>query len=303
MDFETLGFALAAGMVATVNPCGFAMLPAYLTLAIVGEGHRTKRTAVWRALAATGLMACGFLVVFAAFGLVVAPLGASVQRYTPGATVVIGIAMVVLGAWMLAGKQVTLLIPKPGKGAPTAKLGSLFGYGLAYAIVSLSCTVGPFIALTSATFRGGSVLNGILAYVVYGLGMTLVVGVLAVSVALARSVVISGVRRVLPYANRIGGALVVLVGLYVGYYGAYELRLYHADGCAADPIVNVAGEFQSLLTGWVDRIGPLPMMLALVVLVAVGVVLGRRSRPGRQSRNTTAEVPEPNAPTRSDAPS
>ena len=30
MSEQTLVLALAAGMLATVNPCGFAMLPAYL---------------------------------------------------------------------------------------------------------------------------------------------------------------------------------------------------------------------------------------------------------------------------------
>mgnify|MGYP001611737333 FL=1 len=31
-DFLPLGYAFGAGMVSTVNPCGFAMLPAYLGL-------------------------------------------------------------------------------------------------------------------------------------------------------------------------------------------------------------------------------------------------------------------------------
>jgi cytochrome c-type biogenesis protein len=36
VDLQTLGFAMAAGSLAAVNPCGFAMLPAYLTLVVVG---------------------------------------------------------------------------------------------------------------------------------------------------------------------------------------------------------------------------------------------------------------------------
>ena len=45
-----LGFAFAAGMVSTVNPCGFAMLPAYLGLYIgsndpkVNEGRAVPET-------------------------------------------------------------------------------------------------------------------------------------------------------------------------------------------------------------------------------------------------------------------
>jgi cytochrome c-type biogenesis protein len=39
---ETLLVAVVAGMVATANPCGFAMLPAYLTLVVTGSADRTR---------------------------------------------------------------------------------------------------------------------------------------------------------------------------------------------------------------------------------------------------------------------
>jgi cytochrome c-type biogenesis protein len=285
---DALGFALAAGMVAAVNPCGFAMLPAYLTLVVVGQ-QRTTMAAVWRALAVTGLMALGFLVVFGAFGLVVAPLGSSVQQYLPAVTVVVGAVMAGLGAWMVAGKEITLLIPKPRRGAPTARLSSMFGYGLAYAVVSLSCTIGPFLAVTSATFRRGSVVTGVAAYLVYGLGMTLVVGVLAVSVALASSAVMTGVRRVLPYVHRIGGAILVVAGLYIGYYGVYELRLFHGNGSTEDPIADRAGRLQGLLAEEVDHIGPVPLVAGLVVLVVAGSLLARR-RARQRSRASSDDV-------------
>ncbi|GHG14212.1 hypothetical protein GCM10017567_34870 [Amycolatopsis bullii] len=288
LDLDALGFALAAGMVAAVNPCGFAMLPAYLTLVVAGE-QRATMAAVWRALAVTGLMALGFLVVFGAFGLVVAPLGSSVQEYLPAVTVVVGAVMAGLGAWMVAGKEITLLIPQPRTGAPTARLSSMFGYGTAYAVVSLSCTIGPFLAVTSATFRSGSVLTGVAAYLVYGLGMTLVVGVLAVSVALASSAVMTGVRRVLPYVHRIGGAILVLAGLYIGYYGIYELRLFHGTGSAEDPITDGAGKLQGWLAEGIDHIGPAPLVAGLVVLVVAGSLLARR-RARRRSRAASDDV-------------
>lgn len=283
MDQQTLGFALAAGLIAALNPCGFAMLPAYLTLVVIGtDGEtRSRTTAVGRALLATAAMALGFLVVFGTFGLVVAPLAASVQQYLPAITVVIGVSLIGLGVWMLTGRELTLLLPKLSQGAPTARLGSMFGYGLAYAIASLSCTIGPFLAVTSATLRSDSVLDGVLAYVAYGAGMTLVVGVLATAVALASSMVTIGLRRLLPHINRIGGGMLVLVGAYVGYYGVYELRLYFGDGDASDPVIEAAGAIQQALAGWVDSIGVLPLLVVLAVLILGAVVLGRRrwSRP------------------------
>ncbi|MGH3698610.1 MAG: cytochrome c biogenesis CcdA family protein [Pseudonocardiaceae bacterium] len=192
----------------------FAMLPAYLTLVVIGDGGETcsRATAVGRALVATAAMALGFLVVFGTFGLLIAPLAASVQQYLPAITVVIGLSLVALGIWMLTDRQLTLLLPKPVRGAPTARLGSMFGYGLAYAIASLSCTIGPFLVVTSATFRSGSLLGGVAAYLAYGLGMALVVGVLATAVALASPAVITGARWLLPHINRIGGGLLCSSG-------------------------------------------------------------------------------------------
>lgn len=287
MDLDTIGFALAAGLVAAVNPCGFAMLPAYLTLVVAGEqAQGSKVNAVARALAATAMMALGFLLVFGTFGLVIAPLATSVQQYLPAVTVVIGVALLALGIRMLSGREITLLLPRPRRGAPTARLGSMFGYGLAYAIASLSCTIGPFLAVTAGTFRSGSVLGGLLAYLAYGAGMALVVGVLAVATALASSTVVRSARRLLPYVNRISGVLLVVVGLYVGYYGIYELRLHLGDGPASDPIVDAAGQVQGILAGWVDRIGPLPLLLALVVLIGTGVLGGMGLRTRSRRRRT-----------------
>ncbi|MGH3570638.1 MAG: cytochrome c biogenesis CcdA family protein [Pseudonocardiaceae bacterium] len=277
MDVQTLAFALTAGLVAAFNPCGFAMLPGYLTLVVLGEGgQRGRVAALGRALAATAAMALGFLTVFGTFGLVIAPLTSSVQQYLPAITVVIGAGLVGLGGWMLTGRQLTVMLPKPSRGAPTTRLSSMLGYGLAYAIASLSCTVGPFLAVTSTTFRSGSILGGVLAYLAYGVGMTIVVGVLAIAVALAGSAVTNRARRLLPHINRIAGGLLVLVGSYVGYYGVYELRLYFDGGSASDPVIEAASVIQQALAGWVDTVGVLPLLVTLVGLVLGALVLGRR---------------------------
>ncbi len=291
MDLDTLGFAVAAGLVAAVNPCGFAMLPGYLSLVVAGEstaGESPSRSrAVGRALAATAAMAAGFVLVFGAFGLVIAPLTTSIEQYLPAVTVVIGVMLVALGGYLLSGRELTLLLPRPGRGAPTRRIGSMVGYGIAYALASLSCTIGPFLAVTSATFRSGSAIGGVLAYVAYGLGMAIVVGLLAVATALASSSVVTGTRRLLPYVNRISGALLILSGLYVTYYGIYELRLFAGNGDASDPVIDAAGRLQGVLAGWVDTVGALPLLAALLLLVALVVVLAR-IRTARSARRRSA---------------
>jgi cytochrome c biogenesis protein CcdA len=281
VDANLSGLALAAGMVAALNPCGFAMLPAYLTLVVRGDGADRGRTAaVGRALAATAAMALGFLAVFGLFGLLTVPVATAVQHYLPYATIVIGIGLVALGIWLLAGRELNWGPVGPTwRWAPTARLGSMFGYGVGYAVASLSCTIGPFLAVTGSTLRTGSVAEGILVYTAYAAGLALVVGVLAVGIALTSTALVDRMRGLLPYVSRISSAVLVVVGLYVGYYGLYEIRLFSADGNPADPMITAAGRLQGAVAGWVYRSSAWPWVVVLTILVAAAALV--RLRRGR----------------------
>ncbi len=86
MNGELIGLAFAAGLVAALNPCGFAMLPAYLALVVRGDanGERSDAlTALSRAVAATAAMALGFIAGFGAFGRLTIAAGWTGQRDLP----------------------------------------------------------------------------------------------------------------------------------------------------------------------------------------------------------------------------
>jgi cytochrome c biogenesis protein CcdA len=277
VEQNLVALAFVAGMVAAFNPCGFAMLPAYLTL-VIDPQSGGQLAAVGRALAATAAMALGFLAVFGSFGLLTVSVASTVQRYLPYVTLVIGVGLVVAGVWLLSGRELRAPNLAGGRWAPTARLGSMFGYGVGYAIASLSCTIGPFLAVTGSSLRRGSPAQGVLVYVAYAAGIALVVGVLAVAVALASSSMVDRMRAMLPHINRISGLILVVVGLYVGYYGFYEIRLFTANGSAEDPVVSAAGRIQRALAGWVYTHGAWPWLLALGVLIAAAAAVWARRR-------------------------
>jgi cytochrome c biogenesis protein CcdA len=279
VDQDLVGLAFGAGLVAALNPCGFAMLPAYLALVVSGDDVG-RRAAVLRAVTATAAMAVGFVIVFGAFGVLTVSVASTVQRYLPYVTVVIGVVLVALGIWLLVGREITPLhgLARGARWAPTARLGSMFGYGVSYAIASLSCTVGPFLAVTAAGLRGGSVVGAAAVYVAYAAGFTLVVGVLAVAAALASSAVVERMRRIVPYVNRISGALLLLVGVYVGYYGLYEIRLFAGNGNPQDPVIAAAGWAQGAIAGWVHQHGAWPWLVVLAVLIVGAAAWGARMR-------------------------
>ncbi len=91
-----LGFAFGAGIVAAVNPCGFAMLSAYLSLYLGSqeEGFE-KRSATGRAIRAVligGIVSLGFVLLFGLAGVIVAAGGARSWGSCPG--------LVRLSAWV-----------------------------------------------------------------------------------------------------------------------------------------------------------------------------------------------------------
>jgi sulfite exporter TauE/SafE len=147
-----------------------------------------------------------------------------------------------------------------------------------YAIASLSCTIGPFLAVTGSSLRSGSPAQGVLVYLAYVAGLALVVGVLAVAVALASSAMIDRMRTVLPYISRISGVILIVVGLYVAYYGFYEIRLFTANGSADDPVIGGAGRLQRVLAGWVYQHGAWPWLVGLGALAVVTTVMWTRRR-------------------------
>lgn len=285
MNQQLLGLAFAAGLVAALNPCGFAMLPAYLAF-VVAETAPSRPAAVARAVVATAAMTTGFLAVFALFGVLTLSVAATVQSYLPIVTVLVGATLVVVGCWLLTGRQLHLPLPRAmadGAGAsPTARLWSMFGYGVAYAIASLSCTVGPFLAITAAGLGSGSIVGSVAVYAFYAAGFALIVGTLAVAAAFASSAVATRIRGMLPIVNRAGGALVAVVGLYVLYYGIYELRLFHTNAGPEDAVISAAGRLQGAIAGWVHGHGGWPWLVGLALLLtATAAIAWRRNARSR----------------------
>lgn len=263
MDTALLSLAFSAGAVAALNPCGFALLPAYLGLMLRGPaGSSTGPTAgpgaasgVVRAIGLTAVMTLGFMVVFATFGLVVSPLAASVQQYLPWVTLATGVLLAVVGVLGLLGRSLALPAALRRGGRIDGSLVSTFGYGVTYALASLTCTVGPFLAVVVTSLRSDDVGTGLALFAVYAGGMGAVVGIAAVAVSLARRRVVGSLRGTARWLPRTANVLIVLVGLYVAYYGVWEIRVL--DGADPDdPIIDRALRVQSALSGFVGGLVP-----------------------------------------------
>ncbi|NNE13138.1 MAG: cytochrome c biogenesis protein CcdA [Ilumatobacter sp.] len=289
--------ALTAGMAATVNPCGFALLPAYLSAFVGlddGDAGGNRALAIGKALKVAAVLTAGFVTVFGLFGAVITKLLDGVEEYLPWATIVIGIGLVGLGVYLLTGRQIVINIPKLNKGGADGTLFSMYLFGVSYAVASLSCTIGPFLAVTSTTFRNESYLSGVMVFVLYGLGMGVVVGVLTLAVALAKDGLVAKFRSLLPMMNKIAGVPLLVAGAYVAYYGWYEVRLFNGSGSADDPIIDVAIEIQSWLLQFVPSTDNAPWygVAGAVIFAAAGLWAWRRRDPGSDPGDVEPSEPE-----------
>ncbi|MFW6175105.1 MAG: cytochrome c biogenesis CcdA family protein [Chloroflexota bacterium] len=228
-DLLPLGFAFAAGMVATVNPCGFVMLPAYLGL-YVGTNDGTEdvgpRARVLKALAVSAAVGLGFVILFGVTGTVLASGIRSIVAWFPWIGLGVGVFMGVVGGYVLAGGKLysnfaTTAADRIGDPRDSTMRG-YFLFGISYGIASLSCTLPIFLALVTSSLATGGILFAAGQFLVYALGMTFVITVLTVGIALFRGAFASGMRKLMPYVQPASAVLLLLAGGYIVFYWLTE---------------------------------------------------------------------------------
>ncbi len=272
-----LALAFAAGMVASFNPCGFSLLPAYLAMFVSGDrAHERLDRRVVRALAVSAAVSVGFVVVFATAGVVLDQVTSGVKQQLPWITVAVGALLMVGGIAAIGGWKPQLQVALPDRSNSGSGFGSMVGYGATYAVASLTCTLGPFLAVTGAALNQSAV-GGVVTYVSYAMGMGTVILALSVTAALARSSVTSRLRVISRHAGRLSGVLMLAAGSYAVWYGRWELAVYRGN-LAADPIVEGGEDARVWLISLIDRVGASRIGLAVGLVVIGAVGLGWASR-------------------------
>lgn len=213
-------------MVATVSPCGIAMLPAYVSLYLGAqeEGFWAKSPLRrgGRALTMSGVVTLGFIVLFGVMGAVWSLGGQFLIRFIPWVAVLIGVALILLGGYLLSGRHLYANAParladrlgSPGR----SSLRGFLVFGIAYGIAALSCTLPIFLVVVASALALKGFASGLLQFVSYALGMGFVIAMVTVGSALFKEIVNRWLRRLVPVVNRLSGLLLVLAGSYVLYF-------------------------------------------------------------------------------------
>jgi len=99
VNFALSSLAFSAGLASFVNPCGFALLPVYITYYFKNEG--IEKVSFFRRILAGlifGLIvSLGFVAVFSLLGVIVSYIGRSLLRYVGWFDLAMGFLLIIIG--------------------------------------------------------------------------------------------------------------------------------------------------------------------------------------------------------------
>ena len=270
-----------------MNPCGFAMLPAYVSM-FLGESDETEISpGVWAGLRVGAAVSVGFLALFAAVGVAVSAGLWGILNFVPWLALVIGAGLFVLGVAVLRGFHLTARVVSIETSRKRSFLG-MAGFGVAFGTASISCTLPIFLSVVGLSTRADSLVAGWAVFVAYAAGMGVVLTAIAVALVTSRRLMVDRMRTILPYVERIGGWLLVVSGLFIIYYWGVALSVQPGqDSVLYAPISWIEG-----VSSWfTTRVGNAPLVWAgaLVGVIAL-IVLNeiRRAQRRRTSENVTS---------------
>lgn len=279
-------YAFTLGLVAALNPCGFPMLPAYLAIFTDPTAGTARGTAagslaarITRGLLAGACVSAGFVAVFGVLGLLLEGGARLAMGWLPWVMAAIGVMMAGAGISTLFGRAPALHLSAPRFRARRSVL-AMAGYGAAYAVGSLSCSLPLFLAAVAGSFTGKVLPTGLATYFAYALGMALFVTTAAVVTTTLGAAAVRNVRTAGRWLPALSGITLAVSGAYLAYYWVWDLL----DPAGASPLTSaVTGAQGALAAGIAAQPLLSATLLGTVVLTAIAVVI----------RRTLTETPAP----------
>jgi cytochrome c-type biogenesis protein len=214
MSLDPLGlmFAFTAGVFALFSPCAFPLFPGYISF-YLGIDVAAKK-----AIECGTVCALGLLTVLCAIGVVASLAGSLVFTYLSFLQPLVGLFMILMGLSMII--EISLPTFQPSiRIQKNRKFSSLFLYGVAYGLATIGCSAPIFFSILFYAVLSGEFFHIMLTFVSYAFGMTLPLVIATIVVARSRDLVMKKVVRATPILHRIGGVVLMLLGVYlIGSY-------------------------------------------------------------------------------------
>lgn len=262
-----LALSFTAGLIAAINPCGFVLLPTYLVYFLGMENLRpgAERASTLRAVKVGLAVSAGFMSIFVVIGAITKLSTDWFVTKAQWVALLIGICLFILGIATLFGYRLPFTSPRLDVGHRNRSIPSMYVFGLAYAVASIGCTIGPFTSTVLGSFSTKGLRTGISAIAMYGIGMALVVTGLTVTLAFANTALLRVLKRGMAWVEQAAGVLLVLTGIYLVWYWYSNIT----DGTGGAVVAKAEGWQRRLSTFVQDHQSLIVLVGSLVILAAV----------------------------------
>lgn len=288
-----LALAFTGGLLAPVNPCGFALLPAYLGHAATHQPDAPLPRRLTRALGVGAALAIGFALTLAAAGLAISAGAQQILRAAPWLGFGVGLLLAALGLAGLSGHSprlgLRLRVPTLRRTGADTGAGRWALFGVGYAIASLACTFGVLLAVIAQAQATTGLPGQALVFAAYAAGSITLLLLLSAAAALAGAALIRAVRALARWQTRIVAALLLVTGAYVAVYWWPAVTGHSNTGHGLARIDH----WSANLTSWLQQHTTAAATVAAVLLLAV-LAAGMLTRARRQQ-------PPPDTPAAGDA--
>ena len=214
--------------------------------------------------------------MFGLAGLLITAGFRTVIDWIPWLALLIGVGVIGLGIALLRGFDLNVSLFKAQRGRKGRDFRSVFMFGVSYAVASLSCTLPVFLTVVAGQVTQTNLISGLLTFIVYGMGMALVLLALTVALALGKASLVSRFRSAMKHVNTISGVILIVAGVYIVWFWGTSL-ISGATGLDSAGFRFVENLSQTALNFVGDNTGIVAIVMA-ALLAAAGLVAVRDHR-------------------------
>lgn len=282
-----LALGFGAGLIAPVNPCGFALLPAYLATFLHDDAADTAAQRLRSALRTGAAVAIGFAGTLTAIAAALAFGLRALVDVIPWLAAAVGIVLVLVGLAWMAGRGSKVRVPGLSSAAGRLARGGrlrLFAFGSGYALASASCTLGILLAVVAQAVAAQTPVAAVTVFAAYAAGSTVLLLALAVAAATANTALSTAIGRVARHLPRIAGALLAASGIYLLAYWTPTLLSNGSTTPSDNPLTRLAAH----TTAWINT-HQTPVLTTALAVIAAGILAAITLRNRSRRRESPAE--------------